>query len=170
MIRDEARAILTRHAEVLVALGVLGLGILGLRQPGWILQGIGVVLVALGVGWARVAWRRVRFSTAGDGVGAVVVDEGQVTYFSPFDGGSLALDDLTGVTLRPGDAPVWTLSAAGQPPLNIPHAARGAAVLIDAFASLPGFRADRALAALDRPEGPVITVWRRGSDRRLTSE
>lgn len=170
MIRDDVRVFLNRYAEVLLALGLIALGVLGLRQPGWILQGVGVACVALGVGWTRVAWRRARFASDSDGVGAVVVDEAQITYFSPFDGGAAALDDLLQIDLLPGTAPVWRLSAPGQPQLDIPHGARGSDALIDAFSSLPGFRGDRALMALDQSAGPAITVWRREAAPRLTSE
>lgn len=169
MIRDEAMVLLTRYAEVLVALAVVILGVLGLRQPSPILQGIGVVLVAGGVAWGRVAFRRTRFGGRGDAPGAVVVDERRITYFAPFGGGSIALDDLMRIDLVPGAAPLWTLTAPGQETVNIPHDARSADVLIDAFASLPGFRMDRALAALDKSSGGAITVWRRDGQARLTS-
>lgn len=169
MIRDDARAFLQRYAELFLALGVVLLGVGMIRQPGPVVQGIGVAGVALGVGWARVALRRARFQGGGDAPGAVVVDEARITYFAPFDGGIAALDDLAQIDLTPGKDAIWHLQLPGQPHLDIPHGARGADVLIDAFATLPGFRGDRALSALDQPAGRRITVWRRAGGVALTS-
>ena len=42
----------------------------------------------------------------------------------------------------------------------MPAGALGAEALLDAFAALPGFEASRALAALERPAGAPVAVWR----------
>ncbi len=39
--------------------------------------------------------------------------------------------------------------------------------MIDAFAALPGFEADKAVAALGAAEGSVATVWRRAEPQGL---
>lgn len=101
----------------------------------------------------------------------VQVDEGQITYLAPDNGGFVALSELDTVEMvfdRQG-ARCWRLSQEGYPTVTIPAAAKGADALFDAFVSLPGARAGHILAALDRPpsDGPV-TVWRREGRPALT--
>ena len=120
------------------------------------------LLVALWLG--RDALARLRLARTG-GAGVVAVAEGRIEYFGPETGGMADLDALRAVEIGAGSH--WLLRTDGAPPLRIPLAAEGAAALLDAFAALPGFSAERAAAAVARPGAHVI-VWRRtGTPPRL---
>lgn len=165
LIRPEAAAALSRWREVLVGLtlAVLGLnwGLASfgpLRWLGWVLVALGAALIVTGI-------QRARFRRGGDGPGVVTVDERRVSYFGPLTGGTLALDDLTRLSLDGQGRPAhWRLDSHGQPPLMIPVTAEGADALFDAFAALPGMETGRLLAALDasdRQRGTVTAIWTR---------
>ncbi len=160
--RPEAKAALWRWREVLMgaALAMLGVwwlasstGLLGFVAPA-VLVGAGALIM--------VGLQRGRFRGQGGGLGAVQVDEGQVTYFGPLSGGAIALREMSRLSLdgrqRP---PHWQLEQSGQPPLMIPVDAEGADALFDAFAALPGLKTERMLARLKQmPDAPVV-IWER---------
>jgi hypothetical protein len=107
--------------------------------------------------------QRARFRIGSGGPGMVQVDEGQVTYFGPFDGGSVAIRQLALVELDPKTKPTssWVLTEAGQPPLAIPTTAEGAEALFDVFASLEGIRTERMLAELQKEPKKRVVIWQR---------
>jgi hypothetical protein len=107
--------------------------------------------------------QRARFRIGSGGPGMVQVDEGQVTYFGPFDGGSVAIRQLSLVELDPKTKPTssWVLTEIGQPPLAIPTTAEGAEALFDVFASLEGIRTERMLAELQKEPKKRVVIWQR---------
>lgn len=161
MIRPEVKAHLHRWREVIaaVALGATGLWLASLG--GWLLQGIGLILVALALGWTVIAWRRLRFLRGVAAPGVVEVDEGQVGYWGPNFGGFIALADLAELRLAEvGGARHWRLRTHGGEVLMIPVDAAGAERLYDAFATLPGIDMAALTAALDRGVG-TLPLWKR---------
>lgn len=161
--RPEAKAAVWRWREAIVGIlvGLVGLWLISgpgflLAVPGYAFLLGGIVLIWLGV-------QRGRFRGPGGGAGAVQVDEGQVTYFGPLTGGTVALRELDSLTLEGAMFPAhWRLSQQGQPPLLIPVNAAGADALFDAFATLPGLRTERMLSTLRSNPHQAVVIWQRG--------
>ena len=160
--RPEARDALWRWREVLVGAGAALLGLWWLAGPGRLLVLPAVALVIAGAALIWIGIQRARFRTAGAGVGSVDVDEGQVTYFGPLTGGTVALREMRRLTLDGTVYPAhWRLEQPGQPALMIPVNAEGADTLFDAFATLPGLRTAVMLRALENPTDEQIVIWQR---------
>lgn len=164
-IRPEARAEMWRWREVLVGLPILLLGIYWASGFG-LLKWVGFAVALGGVALMLAGFQRARFRSVRGGPGVVQVDERQITYFGPLDGGAVAIDDLTGVSLDArSEPPVWVLRQAGQNLLHIPVNAEGTDALFDAFAALPGIRTEHMLAQLaKKPDHPVV-IWSKPAAR-----
>ena len=166
MIRPEARARLWQARDLFVVLAVVALGLWFLRLGGYLLVPVGAAVIALGLGLALLALRRLRFARPTTGPGLVEVDEGQVGYLGPMGGGYVSLRELAELRLLSrGGARFWLLKQMDGQALLIPADAQGADQLFDAFASLPGLGSDALVAALEKNVvsgedslGPVI--WR----------
>lgn len=163
-LRPEAARALRRWREVLAALALVALGLwIGLR-PGPIVQGFGYVLVAVGALSLIPAIRRARFAARGQGAGpgVVRVDEGRVLYMGPVTGGTVAIRELTALSLRRGaDGQAdWVLSEPGAL-LSIPVNAEGADALFDAFTALDGLSAAQLLRALEATAPGQRRLWTR---------
>lgn len=172
-LRPEALAALRRWSEVLAGLLLAGVSALLLRAPGPAVQIVALAGLVAGAALALIGWRRLRFRGREQAPGVVSVDEGEIRYFGPVTGGSVALGALTEIRLRhDGAHRVWVLVAGDGGLLTIPHGAVGAEQLFDAFASLPGLGAERLLARLAAAGRAVDqgteTVWRRTTERALT--
>lgn len=165
-IRPEARALVMQWREVLIGLAVLMLGAWWAGGFG-VLKWLGIVICGIGVALIVSGIQRARFRAGRGGPGVVQIDEGQVTYFGPLNGGAVAVQSLNRLVLDGGSNPaVWALYQAGQPPLHIPVNAEGADGLFDAFATLPGLKTGAMIAKLQaRPDHPVV-IWQK-DDRRL---
>lgn len=116
----------------------------------------------------RAAYLSARASADRSGPGMVLIDERRITYLGPNAGGFASINALEAIELWAPDPPYyayaecWILRHQDAPEgLIIPTNAEGAGGLIDAFSALPGFEADKAVAALGAEEGSVATVWRR---------
>jgi hypothetical protein len=161
-IRPEAQQWLTRWGEVLFALGFTAFSLwLGSKNYG-ILGMLGWVFVPMGLVWAFLGWRRVRFGRAGRGPGVVIVDEGEVSYFGPLDGGAVQASEMARLVLDPSARPAhWVLEQSGVAPLHIPVNADGAEALFDVFAGLPGIHTERMLNELNGPPKHPVVIWER---------
>lgn len=161
-IRPEATAAMWRWREVLIGIVLAVLALWWLAGPQGLLGWISPVLLVGAGALIMVGLQRGRFRGAGGGLGAVQVDEGQITYFGPLTGGAVALRELARLSLDGGQRPAhWHLEQSDGPPLMIPVDAEGADALFDAFAALPGLRTERMLAQLrDTPEAAVV-IWER---------
>ncbi len=165
MIRPELRALAARNAEALVLLAAMAAGLLllatNMRPLLWPGALAGLVLTAA-AGLALLAHLlRRRVAARGDAPGVVQVVEGRVAYFAPGEGGAVVdLSALVRLQVAPGGT-AWVLTREDGPPVTIPTGARGADALVDAFAALPGFRLDRALAAMAAGADTPSTVWQR---------
>ena len=161
--RPEARAALWRWREAIAGLGVTGLGAWLISGPGFLLSIPGFAALAGGLLLIWLGIQRGRFRGPDGGAGAVQVDEGQVTYFGPLTGGTVALREMESLSLDGGMFPPhWRLSQKGQPPLLIPVNAEGAEALFDAFSALPGLRTERMLSTLRANPHQAVVIWQRG--------
>jgi hypothetical protein len=159
-VRPEVTAALQRWREALLglALAVLGawwaLGFRGLLPyVGFFLVGVGGLLILVGL-------QRARFRIPGKGPGIVRVIEDQVTYFGPLTGGTIALSDLTRLSIDTSGKPAhWVLAQDEQPDLHIPVTADGAEALFDAFARLPGLRTEQMLTQMKSHGGTPNVIW-----------
>ena len=160
--RPEARAQLWRWREVIAAAGVVLIGIWMVAGPGLLLAIPGYALILGGVALAWLGVQRGRFRGADGGAGAVQVAEGQVSYFGPLTGGTVALREMDSLTLDGAMFPAhWRLTQRGQPALLIPVNAAGAEALFDAFATLPGLRTERMLFELRKTRHDAVVIWER---------
>lgn len=154
MIRPEFIQLIWRGRELLWALVVVFCGLWLVWLGGFVLVPLGVVIAALGSGMALLAWRRMRFAQTVDAPGIVEVNEAQVGYLGPANGGFVSLAELVEVRLvTVRQRRFWRLKQADGQTLLIPVEAEGADGLFDAFASLPGMDTATLVAALD----PVVT-------------
>lgn len=164
-IRPEARAALWRWREVIVGACLLVLGIWWVTGPGHLMAIIGTCAIVSGLALGVIGIQRGRFRTQQDGVGSVEVDEGQITYFGPLTGGSIAVRDVGELALlRTGVTSHWRLTSSdGQ--LFIPIDAQGADGLFDAFATLPGLNLRHLLKVMNDPKTQDTVIWSRGEYR-----
>ena len=160
--RPEAKAVLWRWREVLVGVGLALFGLWWIIGPGLLLALPGWAFVLGGIALGLVGAQRGRFRGAGDGLGAVHVDEGQIAYFGPLTGGVVALAALERLSLDRTASPAhWRLDAPEQAPVMIPVNAAGADALFDAFSKLPGLRTERMLSELRAQRGHAVVIWER---------
>jgi hypothetical protein len=168
LVRPEVRETLSRWREPIIGAGLAGLGLWVATRGGWLLLPAGAVLAALGVGWALLGLRRMRFAGRGDAPGVVELDEGRISYLGPQVGGEISLSDLTEIRLLAlRGRRVWRLRQSDGQALLVPVDATGSEALFDAFASLPGLSSADLVAALDgevAPSGQTLPA-RDGKDR-----
>ena len=172
MIRTEALAWLWRWREVAFGLVLLVAGLWVASGGGYLLVPFGGAIAALGLAFAVMAWRRLRFGQGDGGPGVVEVIEGQIGYLGPGGGGYVGLPDLVELrilVLR--GRKVWRLKQSDGQALLIPIDAVGADALFDAFASLPGLDMGALVAATELAPATGATalavvveqrvIWRR---------
>ena len=158
-IRPEAQTLLARWREAIVGVLITLLGLYWTSGTG-ILQWVGVVVAIGGAILTFTGLQRARFRTGAGGVGVVSVDESEISYFGPFNGGTMSVRELSMLSLDPrSKPPVWVLSQPGQQDLYIPVNAEGTDQLFDAFAALPGIRTDHLLSALNKGADDVVVIW-----------
>lgn len=160
--RPEAIAAIMRWRECLIGAVIALLGLWFISGPGFLLAIPGYAFIVGGAAFVWIGVQRGRFRGPDGGAGAVQVDEGQVTYFGPLTGGTVSLREMDRLTLEGAMFPAhWKLTQDRQPPLLIPVNAAGAEALFDAFASLPGIKTERMLAALRTNPHQSTVIWSR---------
>lgn len=173
LIRPEVTEGLRKGQEVIAAAGVLAFGLWLVWLGGLVLMPLGVLVAALALILARQAWRRMQFAQEVAAPGMVELDEAQVGYLGPEEGGFLSLKELVELRLlRVQGRRMWRLKQADGQALLIPVDAQGADRLFDAFATLPGMDTGALVAALEPgPAAPGLAearvIWRRPSWARL---
>jgi hypothetical protein len=161
--RPEAKAAVWRWREAIAGALVTLAGLWLISGPGFLLAVPGYAFLFGGIVLIWLGIQRGRFRGPDGGAGAVQVDEGQVTYFGPLTGGTVALREMESLTLEGAMFPAhWRLAQKGQPPLLIPINAVGADALFDAFATLPGLRTERMLSTLRTNPHQSVVIWQRG--------
>lgn len=161
MIRPEVWAMVLRGQEVILATLLALFGLWLMILGGYILLPIGGAILAVAVSMAVLALRRLRFSKHSGAIGVVEVDEAQIGYFGPTDGGFISLQDMVELRLlRVGGVDMWRLKQSDGQTLLIPVAATGAERLFDAFAALPEMNTADLAAPLAGSD--MRMIWRRG--------
>lgn len=160
--RPEATATLWRWREVLVGIAVAVLALWWLAGPRGLLGFVAPALLVAAGALIMIGLQRGRFRGAGGGLGTVQVDEGQVTYFGPLTGGTIAMRELSRLTLDGAQRPAhWRLEQPDHPPVMIPVDADGADALFDAFASLPELKTEHMLSQLRAAPRKPVVIWER---------
>lgn len=163
MIRPEVRQGLYRWREVLVGLGISALLIWWASSSFGVVAWIAWGFVALSAVFLFAAVQRARFASDSGGFGVVEIDEGVVSYMTPYAGGQMEIAALSAVLLIPAGrgSANWQLEAFGQTPLLIPLDAFGAEKLFDVFVQLDGIETERMLRQIkSTPDKPVV-VWKK---------
>lgn len=160
-VRPEVKEGIWRWREALVGFAVSMLGLF------WALSSIGfmsIVGTSLAIAGALLVFagiQRARFRVGSGGSGIVYVDEGQVTYYGPIEGGTVSVADLTLVELDPAAKPhpVWILHDPASAPLRIPTNAEGAEALFDVFSGLEGLQTEKMLTELNNAPDRHVVIW-----------
>lgn len=166
-LRPELARALSRGREVIAGMAVSGFGLWLVWLGGYLLVPLGLVILALGAVLARQAWRRLHFVQGQDAPGVIELDEAQLGYLGPTEGGFVSLEDLVELRLiRVRGERVWRLKQLDGQALLIPVEAQGAGKLFDAFAALPGMDSGALVSALSATPGPqgiaeARVIWRR---------
>lgn len=162
--RPEARSLLKRWREVIIAAAVILFGLRWYLVSGGILAWIGAALALIGAAVGLVAFQRARFASLGGGVGVVQVIEGRLFYFGPLSGGTVTVDDIRTVGIDPSKCPAqWVLSDT-ENRLSIPVDAKGGDALFDVFARLPGMSAMAVVTAREKAGATPMTLWQRDTN------
>ncbi|MEL6167088.1 MAG: hypothetical protein AAFR35_00260 [Pseudomonadota bacterium] len=171
-VRPEALRALSRWREALAGAAAAALGAFWMVTETGAALIIGTVLALGGALLIFAGIQRARFRRGDGGPGLVQVDEALLTYFGPYEGGSVAIADLSALHLDPGqpEGMCWILTPDGGEPLRIPVNAEGADALFDVFAGLPGINTEHMLTLIHANATTRKTVWTktRGA-RALTS-
>ena len=163
-LRPEAVAFLTRWKETIVfslmlafALSLMLRGFFGDRI--WLLaQGAVLAIPACALLVFAVTKARLRGATTAPGV--VEIDEGKLTYWSDFVGGSVALSEVSRISLtRKFGATFWLVESMMEAPLEIPTNAKGGDRLVEVIATLPGANVEKIARALRQPDSRAIVIW-----------
>ncbi len=162
-LRAGARDQLWRWREAIIGGALLLLGGWLVAGPGYLLAVPGYAALACGAALIWLGAQRARFRDGDDGAGAVQVVEGQITYFGPLTGGTVALRELQRLSLDRQMFPAhWRLEPQdATAPLLIPVNAVGSEALFDAFAALPGLRTERMLFELRKTHRDAVVIWER---------
>ncbi|KCV80818.1 hypothetical protein ATO10_15385 [Actibacterium atlanticum] len=169
-IRPEIAARLSRYQETLLAVVMVLIGLRIYAFGGFVLQGVGGIITLVSVAWAVIALRRARFPTGKGGQGVVEVDERQITYLSPVDGGMASIDLLVQVEIETNSASAfapdlhWVFHSDGMPLLRIPGNAAGIDALFDVLSALPGADFGKAAEAASSTRNAKFVIWQK--DRR----
>lgn len=168
MIRPEVRAQFRRWRDALIGLALISAGLWMLAQPAFLVRALGVLVALAGLALAVIGARRARFAgSAAGGPGIVDINERQIVYMAPEGGGFVALDEIASLSLS-ADGRHWLIGASDGSELAVPLAARGAEMLFDAFAALPGI--DMARLTRATREGAAAharPLWRRNAASAL---
>lgn len=160
-IRPELRQKIWRWREAMFGLFMAACGMLWVVTQQGVLAAVGISLAIVGALIIFAGIQRTRFRVGRGGPGVVKVDERQVTYYGPHDGGSVSIDALESVMLEPKAKPSaeWILKESGGQPLHIPVNAENAELLFDVFAALEGIKTENMLTQLHAEPEKRVTIW-----------
>lgn len=160
-IRPELRQKFWRWREAMFGLFMAACGMFWAVGQQGVLAAVGTSLAIVGALIIFAGIQRTRFRVGLGGPGVVQVDERQVTYYGPQDGGSVSIDALESVVLEPRAKPAaeWILKETGGQPLHIPVNAENSEVLFDVFAALNGIRTENMLTQLRDNPDKRVTIW-----------
>lgn len=166
MIRPEVLALFRRYGEVILGAALVAFGVWVVLSANLFWQAIGSLFVGAGLGLGWSGWRRARLTAPDmDGLGVVEVDERQITYYAPYEGGAVSINDLARVTIVTNDKGPqaddihWLLEENGGARLLIPNSAEGAGQLFDALAPLKGIDFEAAIRAMGSTANASFVIW-----------
>lgn len=164
-IRPEARDAILRWKEALFGALLVALGARWGLGHG-LMQWVGLAFVIIGVIVLYTGVQRARFRAGSGGPGVVRVDEGEITYYGPLNGGSVSIADLTALYLTGGGRTrSWILHQPGREDLHVPLNAEGGEQLFDTFASLPGLRTEHMLSQMKARSLHPVVIWQKEAAR-----
>jgi len=160
-VRPEVKKAVYRWREALIGFAVSMLGLYWAVSAVGILAIVGTSLALAGALLVFAGIQRARFRVASGGAGVVHVDEGQVTYYGPVEGGSVSVAELMRVELDPvkRKSSEWVLHDPNTAPLRIPTNAEGAEALFDVFAGLEGIQTEAMLSKLKNAPDQQVVIW-----------
>lgn len=166
-IRPEVWNGIWRWREALFGIFMACCGMFWAVSQQGILAAVGTSLAIVGALIIFAGIQRTRFRVGAGGPGVVQVHERLVTYYGPFDGGSISIDALESVKLDPTSKPAaWVLQEVGGQPISVPTNAENADLLFDVFATLDGIKTENMLAKLRSNPQETVQIWHE-SQRRL---
>lgn len=162
-VRPEVSALLWRWRDVAGGLVVAAFGAwVFLGVAGWV-GWLGLILVLLGLALIWTGSIKARFRSLRDGPGFVEIVERRLTYYAPYGGTSLSLDDVTRIEMEgSGHGPHWLLTVPGEAPARIPVSAEGADQIFETLSRFPGVHYDRAIAASQSTTRERHLIWQKG--------
>lgn len=166
IIRKDVLVFFQRYSDALVGACVSFFGVNWALSAVGFMSMLGIAMTVAGALLTFAGIQRARFRCGDSGPGVVTIDEGQVTYFGPLDGGTVHIDELTQIDLAPSETIKGTyewllLARSSAEPLRIPANAVGADALFDVFTRLEGVRTNKLLSQINQKIANQIVIWRR---------
>ena len=164
-IRPEVRSFFKKWREAMIGGVVLMVNIQIAATSGGLLRGIALAGILLGAALFIEGVRRAKLPEPDGGVGAVDVDERQITYFGPLGGGAISINELRRVKVRTTDiGPItsdffWEFTDQAGQRLTIPGDAENASALFDALTALKGADYQAVIDASGSTEPAEFLVW-----------
>lgn len=161
LIRPEVKSRFWRFREAAFGFVMAAVGIYWAVTSHGVLSAAGMSISIAASLLIFAGLQRARFRVSGDGPGVVQIDERQVIYYGPHDGGVISVDSLTRLELEPRARPAgaWVLTEPGAPVLEIPTNADNADALFDVFASLKGLDTEHMLRQLSTDPRSRVLIW-----------
>ncbi len=162
-VRPEISDAVYRWREIVVGLPTAAIGLWLAATSYGALFLIGCGFAAGGAALVVAGIQRGRFRSAERAAGVVQIDERQITYFGPFGGGAVAVEDVRSIAVDPERK--WVLTDASHQTLTIPMGAEGAEELFDAFTALPGVTGRALIEAKENPVSQRTIIWEKPQAR-----
>ena len=165
-VRDDAAATLRKYQEVLLGIVLILIGFWILVSFHGFLRWLSVPLVVLGSVSTWNAWRRTRMKAANNGPGVVEIDERRLSYFGPFGGQSISLNDVTRIQIEttelgPFADDMFWLFYTGSELARVPSSAQGADAILDALSSFKGADYDAVIRASSSTKRDKFLIWQK---------
>ncbi|WP_267137157.1 hypothetical protein [Anianabacter salinae] len=170
LVRPEVKAAIWRFREAAFGLVMAAVGMYWAVTSYGVLSAAGMSISVAASLLIFAGLQRARFRVPGAGAGLVQVDERQVIYYGPHDGGVVSVDNLERLELDPAIRPsgAWILTEPGAAVLEIPTNAENADALFDVFAALDGLDTEHMLRQLaGNPRGRVL-IWQHRQNAQVT--
>ena len=165
-VRDDAAKALRRYQELFVGLALILVSIWVWVNFLGVLRWIALPLAVLGLVSAWYAWRRVRVKAGNDGPGVLEVDERRLSYFGPFGGTSISLDDVIRIEIEttelgPFTEDMFWLFHTRTETARIPSSAQGGDKIFDVLSSFSGADYDAAIRASSSSKRDNFLIWQK---------
>lgn len=171
-IRPEVAEALKRWKDVVVGASIGLFGLWLATQTYGIRSQFGAALILVAVALIYSGLQRARRPKGSGGPGVVEVDERQITYFGPEDGGAVSIDALSHIDVvasgegdRASDF-LWVFHQPDAPPLYVPGNAEGAQDIFDALAALPDVDFEGVIAVSKSRRAAQRRIWAKDRDHR----